>query len=143
MNKFSEIIKEKDSQRDNCYRKNNDQLGELEAFVIGLARLWFSGEKFRQEISRDLNIKFGYFKGYQVSRSVNKLFSFIHFHQPLITVNSSDHITTTTDEKRIAQLVFPNNSLTQSRLHIAKTFVPTAEIKTLVRLAKMVNLSLV
>ena len=122
--------------------KEIKQLNELEIFVICLARGWFSGEKYRLQVARDLNIKFGYFKGYKVSRSINELLSFIYYHQPTISINTSGSMQVIDDELRIVQLIFPDLNSNQTLLRTAKRFVPKAKTKNLVRLAKMVNLSL-
>ena len=111
-------------------------------FVIDLARLWFSGEKNRQEIARDLNVRFGYFKGCKVSRSIDELFSFIFLYQPLVLVNPSNFMRVSNDERRIAQLVFPAFNSYKKSFEIAQSFVPKTEIEKLLNLAKIANYSL-
>ena len=142
MNKHTGIYRKKTPQINSVYLKNKTQVGQFQVFVIDLARLWFYGEHSRREVSRNLNIKFGYFNGCRVGLSVNDLFSFIYLFKPMIIFNSPNCAQTTHDEMQIAELIFPASKSDKLNLNTAQNFVPEAETETLVSLAKTVNLSL-
>ena len=140
MNKHTEIYKKKNLQINSVYfKKNQNQLGQLQVFVIGIARLWFSGENSRRDVVRYLTIKLGYFNGCKVSHSINNLFKFIYFYKPMIFFNPSNCMKITDDEKHIVELIFPVFNSDQRDLITAQSFVPKAETKKLVSLAKLVN----
>lgn len=143
MNKHKGIYKKKNLQIKSAYfQKNKTQLGQLQVLVIDLARLWFSGEHSRQEVFRNLNIKFGYFNGCKVNLSINEMFSFIYLYKPMIFFNSPDCAQITYDEKHIAELIFPAFNFDKSSINVAQNFVPKAKTETLISLAKTVNLSM-
>ena len=124
------------------FQNNKGQLRQLEFFVIDLARLWFSGENFRREVDRNLNVKFGYFNGCRASLSINNMFSFILFYKSVIVFNPYNCTEITNDEKCIAELIFPSFGSDKGDLTVAQNFVPKAETVKLVRLAQMVSCSL-
>ena len=124
------------------YLKNKTQVGQFQVFVIDLARLWFYGEHSRREVSRNLNIKFGYFNGCKVNLSVNDMFSFIYLYTPVMFFNPPNCAQTTNDEKHISELIFPTVNSEKRIMNTAQNFVPEAKTETLISFAKTVNLYL-
>ena len=142
MNKHIDITKEKIFESHGINFKNTSTFNDLELFVIGLARLWFSGEHLRREIDRDLTVQFGYFKGFKVNRSINEFFSLVSVYHPTMFANYPNYAYVNHDEIGILKLIFPKYNCGQDISAIARIFVPATEIGNLIRLAKNVNISL-
>ena len=114
----------------------------LETSLISWVRLWFSGEYFRRKMNCTLNIQYGYFRGYRISKSINELFLLINLYRPFLSINCLNYPKISNDEKGIVQLIYPNLFVNSDNFNIVKKFVPESEFQTLVRLAKAVNFSL-
>ncbi len=141
MNKLININQGKDTQLSTFCLGSGDELVGSQASLIRLIRLWFVGEYSQRKINRDLNIKYGYFRGCRISKALNELFILIKFYNPFLLINRPNDLKISNDEKCIAQLIFPTYLSSNDELVIIKNFVPEKESEELVRLAKEVNLS--
>tara|TARA_S200000501_G_C20593248_1_gene642520 strand:+ start:96 stop:527 length:432 start_codon:yes stop_codon:yes gene_type:complete len=143
MNKFIKINKGKPSHNSSFGSGTTDEFNDLKVFLLRLIRLWFAGESNLTTISRDLNIKYGYFRGCRLMKALNELFIFIKSYNSLLLINHLNDIQISNDEQCLTQLIFPNLESKKGELGATKNFVPEEERELLVRLAKAVNLSLI
>ena len=108
MNKFIKINEGKPSNISFFGLGTTDESNALKALLLRLIRLWFSGESNLTRIRRDLNIKYGYFRGCRLMKSLNELFILIKFHNPFLSINHCNDIHISNDEQCLVQLIFFN-----------------------------------
>ena len=142
MNKYSNIESEQDVTISFFCLGSSDKLDESKFSLINLVRLWFSGETCRRKMNRVLTIKYGYYQGCKIKKSINELFILINFYRPLLSINCPNHPYISNDEKHITQLIFPDLTPSNDTSSISNHFVPEKEREKLIWLAKSVNISL-
>ena len=142
MNKYIKRYKRKDTQISSFALCVDDEPGDVKAPLIGLIRSRFFCDHDQSKLDCDLNIKYGYYQGYRISKAINELLLFIKFCKPLLSINKPEHPQITNDEKCIARLILCNFESEKTQINNTQNLVPEKESETLIRLAKAVNLSL-
>ena len=78
MNKHTKIYSENPLVKEDIILSELYLLSESERLTMNYIRMWFSKEQLVHKIIRDLNIKYSYFRGYKLTKSINE-FCFFSF----------------------------------------------------------------
>ena len=150
MNKHTKIYSENPLEKEDIILSEIYLLSESERLTMNYIRMWFSKEKlvpkFKEQlvhkIVRDLNIKYGYFRGYKLTKSINE-FCFFLFkcEQSTLSINIVNDEKISDDEFKIIKIIFPNFSSDEHILAIAQRMVSRSDAVKLLTLAKDINLS--
>ena len=142
MNKHTKIYSENPLEKEDIILSELYLLSESERLTMNYIRMWFSKEQLVHKIVRDLNIKYGYFRGYKLTKSINE-FCFFLFkcEQSTLSINIVNHEKISDDEFKIIKIIFPNFSSDEHILAIAQRMVSRSDAVKLLTLAKDINLS--